>query len=136
VALFTSLIVGAVMIAKGMRLVFSGDPQAAYATGGTLKPTQAVTMHAIMVLPLLAWLLAFADWPERRRVRVVWLATVAYMLLAGGVAFENVVGLSASEVPTGSVALIASGVIGLLTASVIVLNGVLRTAHGRRLKHE
>src|SRR5260370_33552854 len=41
VTLLTSLAVGASMIAKGMLLVFKGDPQAAYATGGTLKPTHA-----------------------------------------------------------------------------------------------
>jgi len=35
VALFSALIVGALMIAKGMVLVFAGDPPAAYATGGT-----------------------------------------------------------------------------------------------------
>ena len=55
VTLFTSLVVGALMIAKGMVLVFRGNPQAAYATAGSLKPTHAVTMHAILVLPLLAW---------------------------------------------------------------------------------
>jgi hypothetical protein len=49
------------MIAKGMILVFAGDPEAAYATGGTLKPTHGVTMHGILVLPLVAWLSSFAD---------------------------------------------------------------------------
>src|SRR5438093_2182892 len=67
VALFTAQIVGAMMILKGMLLVFAGNPQAAYATGGTLKPTHGVTMHGILVLPALAWLLSFARWSERRR---------------------------------------------------------------------
>jgi hypothetical protein len=75
VILLMSLAVGALMIAKGMRLVFAGDPQAAYATGGALKPTHAAAMHAILVLPLLAWLLSFTDWSERRRVGVVLLGT-------------------------------------------------------------
>ena len=60
VALVGAMVVGALMIATGMMLVFAGNPQAAYTTGGTLKPTHAVTMHAILVLPLLAWLLSFA----------------------------------------------------------------------------
>ena len=53
VALCGAVGVGALMIAKGMRLVFAGDPQSAYATGGIFKPTHAVTMHAILVLPML-----------------------------------------------------------------------------------
>jgi hypothetical protein len=92
VMLFASLIMGALMIAKGMSLVFAGQPQAAYATGGFLKPTHAVTMHAILVLPLLAWLLSFTNWPEQRRLRVVLAAAAVYLALAGFVAVENIAG--------------------------------------------
>jgi hypothetical protein len=60
-----------------MTLVLTGHPQQAYATGGTLKPIHAVTMHAILVLPALAWLLSFATWSERRRVLVVLVARAA-----------------------------------------------------------
>ena len=55
VALLGAQIIGGVMIARGMILVFRGDAQTAYATGGMLKPTHAVTMHAIFILPALAW---------------------------------------------------------------------------------
>jgi hypothetical protein len=84
VALFISVVVGAFMIAKGMRLLFAGYPQAAYATGGTLKPTHAATMHAILVLPVLARLLSFVDWTERRRLAVVLLLYPARGGLRGG----------------------------------------------------
>src|SRR5205823_6752650 len=90
VTLFTSLVIGALMIGKGMRLVLARDPQAAYATGGTLKPIHAVTMHAILVLPALAWLLSFANWTERRRVAVVLLGAAGYLVLVLVVALENV----------------------------------------------
>jgi len=93
VSLMASLVVGGLMIAKGMMLVFAGHPEAAYATGGTLKPTHAVTMHAILVLPLLAWLLSFTDWSERRRVRAVATAAVGYATLAAAIAIANVTGL-------------------------------------------
>ena len=93
VALVGSVVVGALMIAKGMRLVFAGDPQAAYITGGALKPTHAVTMHAILVLPALAWLLSFVNWTEQRRLVVVLLAAAAYVVLAGVVAVGNICGL-------------------------------------------
>jgi hypothetical protein len=80
---------GATMIARGMMLVFAGNPAAAYATGGALKPTHAVTMHAILVLPLLAWLLSFADWSEDRKTRIVLAASTAYLVLATAVAVAN-----------------------------------------------
>jgi len=90
VLLFSAQVVGALMIAKGMLLVFAGNPQAAYATGGSLKPTHAVTMHAILVLPVLAWLLSFARWSERRRVEMVLLGAAGYIALAVAVAVWNI----------------------------------------------
>jgi hypothetical protein len=83
VSLLGSLVVGGLMIAKGMALVAAGRPEQAYATGGSLKPIHGMTLHAILVLPALAWLLSFTDWTERRRVAVVWLAAAAYALATG-----------------------------------------------------
>jgi hypothetical protein len=93
VILVSSLAVGAVMIARGMTLVFAGDPQAAYATGGSLKPLHAVTMHAILVLPALAWLLSFTNWSEQRRLKVVLTAAASFVVLIALVAVVNFVGL-------------------------------------------
>ena len=89
VGLLGAQIIGALMITKGLLLVFAGDRQAAYTTGGTLKPSHAVLMHAILVLPALAWLSSFPDWSERRRLRLVLLAAAAYALLAGAVLVKN-----------------------------------------------
>jgi hypothetical protein len=66
-ALVGAQIVGGRMIATGMRLVFSGDPQRAYATGGWLKPVHAALMHGILVLPLLAWWISRRDWSDRAK---------------------------------------------------------------------
>jgi hypothetical protein len=93
VALCGAMATGVTMITRGMMLVFAGEPAAAYATGGALKPTHAVTMHAILVLPLLAWLLSFADWSERRRLHVVLLASAAYLVLASIIAIGNIAGM-------------------------------------------
>jgi hypothetical protein len=93
VALCGAMATGATMIARGMMLVFAGNPTAAYATGGALKPTHAVAMHAILVLPLLAWLLSFAGWSERDRLRVVLLASAAYLALASVIAIRNIAGI-------------------------------------------
>jgi hypothetical protein len=89
VTLVGAVVVGALMIAKGMMLVFAGNPQAAYATGGALKPTHAVTMHAILVLPALAWLVSFVNWTEQRRLAVVLVAAAGYVVLAGAVVVLN-----------------------------------------------
>jgi hypothetical protein len=84
--LLVALAVGGLMIARGMQLVSAGDPQAAYATGGVYKPIHGVTMHAVLVLPMLAWLLTFTDWSERRRLTIVLLAVAAYIAISGIVA--------------------------------------------------
>jgi len=136
VMLFASLAVGALMIAKGMLLVLAGDPQAAYSTGGTLKPTHAVTMHAILVLPVLAWLLSFADWTERRRLGVVLLGASGYVVLAGVVAVENVVGLAPSDTPLAVAALSGLGVLALISAGLLALSGLARSLTAQGIQHD
>ena len=132
VALFASLLVGAVMIAKGMLLVFAGNPQAAYITGGSLKPTHAVTMHAILVLPLLAWLLSFADWTERQRVQVVLVGIAGYIVLAAVVAVENVAGVDPLRMPAAMVALFVLGTVALAAAGVVAMVAGSRTFRGEQ----
>ncbi|WP_285661779.1 hypothetical protein [Actinorhabdospora filicis] len=82
---------GAAMIATGVILSNAGNEQAAYDTAGWLKPTHAVTMHAVGVLPALAWLLAAAKVGERRRLTITRLAVWAYVAAAAGTAAVNLV---------------------------------------------
>lgn len=91
--LCASLAVGALMIARGMTLARGGDPEAAYATGGALKPTHAALMHGVLLLPLVAWLLTFTDWSERRRLAVVAIVCGAYVGIAAAVAAANLAGM-------------------------------------------
>lgn len=121
-----SLVVGAAMIAKGMTLVFAGNPQAAYATGGALKATHGVTMHAVLVLPVLAWLLSFVRWPEPQRLRVVQLASAGYLTVAASVAAENIAGLAPSNTPLALLTLSALGLLALLAAIALTLAGLVR----------
>ncbi len=88
-ALLVALGTGAAMIASGVVEARGGDPQAAYTTAGALKPLHAVAMHAILILPGLAWLLRFADWTEQRRVGLVWIAIGAYTVLTAVVGYES-----------------------------------------------
>ena len=84
VALVGAQVVGGLMIATGVRLVFAGAPQAAYATGGWLKPVHGVLMHGILVLPLLAWLTSTSRWSEATQLRAVRAGVAAYGLIVAG----------------------------------------------------
>ena len=83
-ALVGAQIAGGLMIATGVRLVFAGDPQTAYATGGWLKPVHGVLMHGILVLPLLAWLTSTSRWSEATQWRAVRAGVAAYGLIVAG----------------------------------------------------
>lgn len=81
------------MIARGTQLVVDGNREAAYATGGALKPMHGALMHGILVLPLLAWLLSFSPWSERRQLMTVTAAAATYLIVAGAVAAANLIGV-------------------------------------------
>ena len=86
VALVGAQVVGGLMIGTGMRLVFAGNPQRAYATGGWLKPVHAALMHGILVLPLVAWLISRTEWAEPTQSRAVWTCITLYALVVVGAA--------------------------------------------------
>ena len=71
VMLLLSMIVGALMIAKGVSLARDDHFAEAYATGGSLKPVHAVTLHAVLIVPGVAWLVGRTSWSEPARVRAV-----------------------------------------------------------------
>jgi len=135
VALFSAQVVGASMIAKGMVLVFAGHPQTAYATGGTLKPTHAVAMHGILLLPALAWLLSFINWSERRRVTAVSVAAAAYVVLISIVAVGNVAGLSPLQMSPSMKVLWVGGLISLLVTGGVILVGLIRAPTANGIQH-
>jgi hypothetical protein len=103
-----AVVVGALMIAKGMLLVFRGDSQAAYVTGGVLKPTHAVALHAILVLPALAWLLSLTNWSEERKLRLVAVGAAGYIAFAVVIGVANFTGLSLASPPIATIALLAA----------------------------
>jgi hypothetical protein len=109
---------GAAMIAHGVRLGRT-DPQAAYTTSGALKPIHAVAMHAILVIPALAWLLRFTAWPEQRRRTLVWFGIAGYTALLLVVSAETLAGISPIAAPplataASLLALLLLGTVGTL----------------------
>ena len=76
------------MMALSVIVMFSGQAAGAYATAGTLKPSHAVMMHGILVLPILAWLMRLTAWTEPSQRRIVLVAVAGYALCAGVVTIE------------------------------------------------
>jgi hypothetical protein len=85
--LLVALASGAAMIARGVVLSRTGHQEAAYHSTAPLKPLHAVSLHAVLVLPALAWLLSRTSWSEPTRLRLVAAATGCYLLavIAAGV---------------------------------------------------
>jgi len=123
--LLVALGTGAIMIARGVVQARTGSPQVAYTTAGALKPLHAVAMHAILVLPALAWLLRFTGWSERRRVRLVWLAIAAYTVLTAVVAIESFSGVSPLAAPPIATTTSVIAIAVLAAAGAIALYGLL-----------
>lgn len=123
-----ALVIGAVMIAKGVTLQRTVSDQAAYNDAGSLKLAHATPMHGILVLPMAAWLLSFSRWSERTRLRIVWLAYASYALLVAVVIVETVAGYDPLRPPVLPGILSGLGLAALAAAGVLVLLGVTRYA--------
>jgi len=78
VLLLLGLVSGAAMIARGTVAMNNGTAAHAYAVTGFLKEFHGVTLHGVLVLPALAWLVARRTWSEARRVQVVAGGVAAY----------------------------------------------------------
>jgi hypothetical protein len=82
--LVVGLLSGAAMIARGSIARARGEDAAfVYSTAGFIKDFHGVTLHAVLVLPATAWLLARSDrLSESTQTGVVRLATASYVLAA------------------------------------------------------
>jgi hypothetical protein len=78
VTLLIGLASGAAMIARGVVLVNTGHQELAYQLGGFLKLVHGISLHGVLVLPAIAWLLDRLQWTDARRTRTVALASAAY----------------------------------------------------------
>jgi hypothetical protein len=75
---------GIAMIVRGTKLSRTGHLTAAYDTGGYLKVFHGITLHAILVLVLLAWYLNKSHHEEQRSAAIVAATAAAYGLVAAG----------------------------------------------------
>lgn len=124
--LLVALGVGAAMIATGV-VTSQSDPNLAYTTAGFLKPSHAVFMHAILVIPALAWLLTFTDRPERHRLRLVQLGAGGYLLVGIVVLIESITRVPPLDAPLPAMLLSGAGLVMLLAAGAVAAYEVWHT---------
>jgi hypothetical protein len=110
--------VGGWMIGHGVGPAGDGVTQGLTTVGpaGVMKVPHAVAMHAIQVLPALAWLLSFAALPERRRVGLVWAASVGYGALVAVSVAQTAAGRAPFDLGVATAAPSLAGVALLGTA--------------------
>ncbi|GAB3668755.1 hypothetical protein GCM10027589_35500 [Actinocorallia lasiicapitis] len=93
---FASLLVGlasgAGMIARGVTEARTGDQQRAYHDLGFLKAVHGISLHGVLVLPALAWVLARLDLPEPRRTVIVRVGCAAYAAAIFGTLAVSLIG--------------------------------------------
>ncbi|AOR31746.1 hypothetical protein BFF78_12395 [Streptomyces fodineus] len=82
--LLVALASGAAMIARGVVLTRTGHQEAAYHSTAPLKPLHGVSLHAVLVLPALAWLLSRSPWTDQTRRRIVATAVGCYAAAVAG----------------------------------------------------
>jgi hypothetical protein len=123
VVLLLAMGIGAAMIATGTAA--RDNPQLAYTTAGFLKPAHAVAMHAILVIPGLAWLLTFTRWPEARRLAVVRLGVAGYLLLTAVIVVESFTHVAPLAAPFAAMLLTSAALSALITAGAIALYGLI-----------
>ncbi|MEV6508335.1 hypothetical protein AB0M61_19735 [Streptomyces sp. NPDC051642] len=82
--MLVALASGAAMIARGVVLARTGHQEAAYHSTAPLKPLHGVSLHAVLVLPALAWLLSRTTWSEAVRRRTLTVAVGCYVIAVAG----------------------------------------------------
>ena len=82
--LLVGLASGAAMIARGVVLTRTGHQEAAYHSTAPLKPLHGVSLHAVLVLPALAWLLSRTRWSEALGRRILYAAIGCYVTAVAG----------------------------------------------------
>jgi hypothetical protein len=75
-----------------------------------MKVPHAVAIHAIQVLPALAWLLSFAVLPERRRLGLVRIASLGYAALVVVSVLQTANGLAPFDVGVAAAVLYLLGI--------------------------
>jgi hypothetical protein len=96
-----------------------------FGVAGVMKVPHAVAIHAIQVLPILAWLLSFTTLGERRRLTLVGIAILGYVALVVVSLIQTATGMAPLEVGVVAAVLYLLGV-GLLGVAFLTALGTFR----------
>src|SRR6266540_4019989 len=115
--------VGGWMIGHGVGPASDGVTQGltTFGAAGVMKVPHAVAMHAVQVLPGLAWLLSFVAVRERRRLGLVGVATVGYVALVAVSLLQTAAGLAPLDLGVAAAVLSLLGLLLLGVASLAAL---------------
>jgi hypothetical protein len=93
-----------------------------FGAAGVMKVPHAVAIHAIQVLPALAWLLSFAAIAERRRVSLVGTAILGYVALVVVSLIQTATGMAPLDVgvATGVLYLLGIGLLGIAFVAALI----------------
>lgn len=125
-SLLVGLVIGAVMIAIGTAEARAVSLDAAYDAAVVLVPAHAAAMQGILVLPILAWLTGFTTWPAVTRTRITALGCAGYLVCAGTIVLESLVGVDPATLPAVGTAIAALGAAVLIGAGIATLAGLDR----------
>ncbi len=89
---------------------------AVFGANGAMKVPHAIALHAIEVLPALAWLASFAALAEARRRSLVALAAGGYCALVAASAAQTFAGLATFDLAWPAAVLVVGGLAGLGSA--------------------
>jgi hypothetical protein len=96
-----------------------------FGAAGVMKVPHAVAIHAIQVLPALAWLLSFTTLTERRRVNLMGIAALGYVALVVVSLVQTATGMAPLDVGALAAVLYLLGV-GLLGVAFVAALLALR----------
>lgn len=102
-----------------------------FGAAGAMKIPHALSLHALQVLPVLAFLLLFTRWSESRRTKAVVLAAMGYIGLVAVSAFQTFNGLAPFDLSllvALALALSAAGLAGTYGAALLGLRQTLAGA--------
>ena len=127
-SLLLAMAIGVLMLAGGQVLTRThGDVAPAFAFTAVLKPGHAATMHGVLVLPAIAWLLRFTATSEPFRLTVVRVAATGYAAFAAVVVVETLAGIDPLGLaPPVAAALPLVGFAALAVAAGITLHQIIR----------
>jgi hypothetical protein len=122
--------VGGWMIQHGIGPAEAGvtDGLTTFGAAGVMKVPHAVGIHAIQVLPALAWLLSFTRRPERSRLGLVRAAAVGYVALVAVSVLQTASGVAPFDLGVAAAILYLVAVVLLGAALVAALAALRRGA--------